>query len=330
MHGRATFSFPPCEIGGNFTVCEIVKLTPKLWVWVAEVSWGQHKWDKEAGWGGGVRIWLWTFLVEIPPLQLPTQLKISGYHSLPDPRLLLSFLAEIARKHACRNHNSWISRQTINWGNDWAASGIDRLVWPIPLCCPQSWPAASLLTPGPFWVEWLSWLMKLRSRVEKQVEAEEWGCLSFLGVNCWCFSNGRLCSKELIKSAFLSMHSITRNTFFFFKLSLLKYNLCTVKCVLCRCSVLCVLTNTQSSGLSERLSGKEPVCLCRRLRRPWFDPWVQKIPWSRKWQPIPVFLAGKSQGRGAWQVTLHVLQRVWHDWVTDERTRVVGECGVSF
>ena len=27
-----------------------------------------------------------------------------------------------------------------------------------------------------------------------------------------------------------------------------------------------------------------------------FDPWVGKIPWSRKWQPIPVFLPGKSHG----------------------------------
>ena len=26
----------------------------------------------------------------------------------------------------------------------------------------------------------------------------------------------------------------------------------------------------------------------------WFDPWVRKIPWSRKWQPTPVFLPGKS------------------------------------
>ena len=24
-----------------------------------------------------------------------------------------------------------------------------------------------------------------------------------------------------------------------------------------------------------------------------FDPWVRKIPWSRKWQPTPVVLPGK-------------------------------------
>ena len=31
--------------------------------------------------------------------------------------------------------------------------------------------------------------------------------------------------------------------------------------------------------------------------KPWFDPWVGKIPWSRKWQPTPVFLPGKFHGR---------------------------------
>ena len=44
-------------------------------------------------------------------------------------------------------------------------------------------------------------------------------------------------------------------------------------------------------------SGKEPVCQCRGHKRRGFDPWVRKIPWSRKWQPILVFLPGKSQGQ---------------------------------
>ena len=42
------------------------------------------------------------------------------------------------------------------------------------------------------------------------------------------------------------------------------------------------------------LSGKESACPSRRHR---FDPWVGKIPWRRKWQPIPVFLPGKSRGQ---------------------------------
>ena len=40
-------------------------------------------------------------------------------------------------------------------------------------------------------------------------------------------------------------------------------------------------------------SGKEPSCQYRRLKRCGFDPWVGKVPCSRKWLPTPVFLPGK-------------------------------------
>ena len=43
--------------------------------------------------------------------------------------------------------------------------------------------------------------------------------------------------------------------------------------------------------------GKESACQCRRHKRYSLDPWVGMIPWSRKWQPTPVFLAGKSHGQ---------------------------------
>ena len=42
------------------------------------------------------------------------------------------------------------------------------------------------------------------------------------------------------------------------------------------------------------LSSKESTCQCRRGV---FNPWVRKIPWSRKWQPIPVFFPGKSHAQ---------------------------------
>ena len=38
--------------------------------------------------------------------------------------------------------------------------------------------------------------------------------------------------------------------------------------------------------LSKWASGKEPVCQCRRCKRHRFNPWVRKIPWRRKWQPL--------------------------------------------
>ena len=49
-----------------------------------------------------------------------------------------------------------------------------------------------------------------------------------------------------------------------------------------------------SPGLPRWCSGKESACQCSRRR---FDPWVRKIPWSRKWQPTPIFLPGKSHGQ---------------------------------
>ena len=42
------------------------------------------------------------------------------------------------------------------------------------------------------------------------------------------------------------------------------------------------------------LSSKESACQCKGHG---FDPWVEKIPWRRKWQPTPIFLPGKSLGQ---------------------------------
>ena len=36
---------------------------------------------------------------------------------------------------------------------------------------------------------------------------------------------------------------------------------------------------------------RQSVCL--QCGRPGFDSWVGKIPWRRKWQPIPALLPGK-------------------------------------
>ena len=56
-----------------------------------------------------------------------------------------------------------------------------------------------------------------------------------------------------------------------------------------------VYSTTQ--GLPSWLSGKESAGQCRRCRKHWFNPWVTEIPWSRKWQPMPVFLPGKVHGQ---------------------------------
>ena len=35
----------------------------------------------------------------------------------------------------------------------------------------------------------------------------------------------------------------------------------------------------------------------QEIQEMWFDPWVRKIPWRRKWLPTPVFLPGDSHGQ---------------------------------
>ena len=63
-------------------------------------------------------------------------------------------------------------------------------------------------------------------------------------------------------------------------------------------------------GFPGGASGKEPTCQCRGHKIHSFDPWVEKIPWRRAWQPTPVFLPGMD--RGAWQATVH---RVTESWI---------------
>ena len=51
--------------------------------------------------------------------------------------------------------------------------------------------------------------------------------------------------------------------------------------------------------------GSDSKSICLQCRRPEFNPWVGKIPWRRKWQPISVFLPENSMDGGAWQATAH-------------------------
>ena len=50
-------------------------------------------------------------------------------------------------------------------------------------------------------------------------------------------------------------------------------------------------------GFPGGTSGKESVFQCRRHKRHTFDPGVGKMPWSKKWQPTPVFMPGKFHGQ---------------------------------
>ena len=73
--------------------------------------------------------------------------------------------------------------------------------------------------------------------------------------------------------------------------------------------------------------GKESSCQCWRLG---LDPWVRKIPWRKKQQPIPVFLPGISRGQGSladyWEPCVHGVA-VRQD-LTTEHTELLWNFGV--
>ena len=58
----------------------------------------------------------------------------------------------------------------------------------------------------------------------------------------------------------------------------------------------------------------------------WFNPWVRKIPWRRKWQPTPVLLLGEPHGQKS-LVELQSMgsQRVRHKWRDHLSTEIQGE-----
>ena len=81
-------------------------------------------------------------------------------------------------------------------------------------------------------------------------------------------------------------------------------------------STIILIVNTEfwpsppSSGFPGCANGKESACECERCNRSSFNPWVGKIPWSRKQQPIPVFLPGKLPGQRS-QAAVHGVAKSW-------------------
>ena len=69
------------------------------------------------------------------------------------------------------------------------------------------------------------------------------------------------------------------------------FHLCVCVCVVYIYIYICKQPHSQVALVVE-----ESACQCRRCKIDNFDPWVGKVPWSRKWQPVPVFLPGKSHG----------------------------------
>ena len=55
-------------------------------------------------------------------------------------------------------------------------------------------------------------------------------------------------------------------------------------------------------GFPGGVSSKAPTCQGKRRKRWGFDPWIGKIPWSKKWQSTPVFFPGKFHGQRSLEV----------------------------
>ena len=51
-------------------------------------------------------------------------------------------------------------------------------------------------------------------------------------------------------------------------------------------------SSVQSPSLVAQVVKRLPT-----MRKTWFNPWVRKISWRRKWRPTPVFLPEKSHGQ---------------------------------
>ena len=79
------------------------------------------------------------------------------------------------------------------------------------------------------------------------------------------------------------------------------------------------LRKVRASLLAQMVTMSEWICLqCGRLS---FDPWIEKTPWRRAWQPTPVFLPGEFQERsGHGGLQSMESQRGGHDWATNTHT----------
>ena len=70
------------------------------------------------------------------------------------------------------------------------------------------------------------------------------------------------------------------------------------------------------------LNGKESACKCRKHRRPRFNAWVGKIPWSRNGNPLQDSCLKNFMDRGEESSGLQSMgsQRVQHNGATERTT----------
>ena len=83
--------------------------------------------------------------------------------------------------------------------------------------------------------------------------------------------------------------------------------------------------NVSPRGLNRLPSGsvlKNPPANAGDARGAVFNPWVRKIPWRRRWQPLQYSCLENPMDRGAWQAVQSIgLQRVRHNCMIEHTPR---------
>ena len=74
-------------------------------------------------------------------------------------------------------------------------------------------------------------------------------------------------------------------------------------------------------------SGKESVCQCRRHKSLRFDPWVGKIPWSKKWQSPWSEEPGRLQSMGSQRVRHYTHTQSTHTRLKQLSSSSMCSCG---
>ena len=112
----------------------------------------------------------------------------------------------------------------------------------------------------------------------------------------WYVTSPLSVSLFLILFVFCGLMSLCLFYFYFFRLlrCLNVYFSSNITVFQLLLQLFCVLPLSFSSGT--------PMCMLVHFwspisQRPRFNPWVRKILWRRKWQPIPLLLPGKSHGQ---------------------------------
>ena len=90
---------------------------------------------------------------------------------------------------------------------------------------------------------------------------------------------------------------------------------CLFDCARHPCCIFIITRYIQNEVFRGGISGKEPICQCRRPKIRGFDPWVGKISWRRTWQPTSCLdkysCLDNPMDREAWRAMVHGVTKSW-------------------